>query len=348
MRSRPPAIAYPFLLFTGSLFLVIVTGSPSWSGFALTLGLLLLALSLFVERHTRTVALAGFVVFAGALLVRTLTGNAGRDLRMATPQADHARMVNRLLDERDLAITAARTLGMLHDAAWLRGYVPFASDADAGGIAEAMRAGYDRLHADEGDVPSPVAATYLGLETNGAEDVIEIGDPVRSSTTVIFLHGYAGSFTLPCWEVSRAATRAGMATVCPSIGWHGDWWSREGEAVLKHVVSGLRERGASRFILAGLSNGGAGATQLALRMPGVFSGVLAISGVSHAASPNIPVLVIQGEKDTMASAATAKEYAARAHGQYVGLKAGHFALLMRNEEAMDAMAAWLIRNAGKP
>jgi pimeloyl-ACP methyl ester carboxylesterase len=110
-------------------------------------------------------------------------------------------------------------------------------------------------------------------------------------------------------------------------------------------VALLRKRGITRIYLAGLSNGAAGAARLAPRMRGVFRGLILISGAPRDAdAPDGPVLVMQGRRDQMASALSARAYAGRFGGQYVELDAGHFALLLREEQAMQAIAAWLAKN----
>lgn len=45
----------------------------------------------------------------------------------------------------------------------------------------------------------------------------------------------------------RSAARHGFTTVCPSIGQEGDWWSANGEAILRKTVGFLRRGGATRW-----------------------------------------------------------------------------------------------------
>ena len=136
--------------------------------------------------------------------------------------------------------------------------------------------------------------------------------------------------------------RADLATVCPSTGLKGDWWSASGERTVRATVEDLRRRGVRKFYLAGLSNGGVGATLLAPRMKDTFHGLLLISGASpSAANPGIPVLAVQGQHDTMMPASLVHAYTQRVGGRYVELDAGHFAMLLRAQETGDAVVSWL-------
>jgi pimeloyl-ACP methyl ester carboxylesterase len=236
------------------------------------------------------------------------------------------------VDEADVSVNAARAL------AW----TGFMHDPDVPQLPAVMREAYRRMRAAEGGTPSPVLATYAGLQAPGLQDTIEVGDPQSSLGVVIFLHGFAGSFTLPCWVVSRAAAEAGFATVCPATRWAGDWWSKDGQQVLESTIDELRARGAQRVVLAGLSNGGIGASLLAPRLRTEIAGLIVISGASpEAASPSIPVLAIHGAHDAQISAGVVRAYATRVGGRYVSLDAGHFALLAREVEATAAITAFL-------
>ncbi|MDB5215880.1 MAG: hypothetical protein JWO86_3807, partial [Myxococcaceae bacterium] len=146
------------------------------------------------------------------------------------------------------------------------------------------------------------------------------------------------NFDLPCWQIARAVAPAGVVTACPSTRWVGDWWSPAGEATLRRTVEVLRARGVDRIVLAGLSNGGFGAAKLARRMEGTFAGLVLISGADPATPPaGIPTLVIHGKHDTMTSYESARLYAANAGAKFVTLDAGHFAMLVKGEEADRAI-----------
>ncbi len=211
-------------------------------------------------------------------------------------------------------------------------------------LPDAMRAGYDEMAREEGALPSPVLATYLGLERPGASDAIDFEH--AGADAVVFLHGYAGNFTMSCWLFARAAARAGLATDCPSTSWRGDWWTASGEAIVRERIAALRARGKTRVFLAGLSNGGIGASRLAPRLRGEIAGLVLVSGVApDAGAPGVPTLVLQGRRDAMCSASVARAYATGNGASYVELDDGHFALLVDRDRAARAIADWLAPRA---
>jgi pimeloyl-ACP methyl ester carboxylesterase len=201
-------------------------------------------------------------------------------------------------------------------------------------------------------VASPLVATYLGLEDASAFDVVVVEPPrtqgsAAPDSAVLFLHGYAGGFDLPCWQVASAVARSGAVTACPSTRWVGDWWSPEGEAIVRRTVDMLRARGVARIVLAGLSNGGYGASRIAPRMKGVFAGLVLVSGAAADAPPaGIPTLLLHGTHDTVTSFESSRRYAARTGATLVSLDAGHFAMLVRAEEANRALGDFVAARVG--
>jgi pimeloyl-ACP methyl ester carboxylesterase len=330
-----------FAAIPAALFLLFVLTSPgTWSGIAYALGLVTLTIAgaSLGKSWARKLAAGGAGSIALTIVVRLFTASRGDAMVMNTGTTPGSRFVNRVVDEEDLSVSAARTMRV----------TGFMHDPDVSVLPEEMTSAYARMRAAQGDGPSPVLATYLGLEGPGAYDAIEVGDVEHASGVVVFLHGFAGSFALPCWEVSRAAARVGMATVCPATRWVGDWWNTAGETTLREVVTNLHSRGQKHLILAGLSNGGIGGSLLVTRFPGSFEGFIAISGASpQASAPGIPVLCVQGEYDAQIAASVVRAYATRSGATYVSLPVGHFALLVKEDEVVDAMATWLgVRAAG--
>jgi pimeloyl-ACP methyl ester carboxylesterase len=192
-------------------------------------------------------------------------------------------------------------------------------DPDAPLLADAMRSAYAEMRADENAGRLRVrdaARMWLAPSAEG-------------KVAIVFLHGYGGRFALPCWQVARAA---GAMTACPDVGPEGDWWSKEGERVARAEIDAVRTAGFERVILAGLSNGATGVARLAPRLH--VDGVILVSGADpNAAPPGVPALVVQGRKDAMSSPGRARAYATKAHATYVDLDAGHFALLVKRDEA---------------
>ncbi|MBX3230488.1 MAG: alpha/beta hydrolase [Labilithrix sp.] len=327
--------ALPYLC----VVLLMLTGSPTWSGVAYLAGLGLLLGGLMTlptgERQERRVfgrtwprgiSRGAVVALFAIALVRGCTAGEGATLHFSPD----ARFVDRVVDERDLALPGARVLfasGVLVD--------------DAAEVPTAMREAYSKMHAQEGDVPSPVVATYLGMQSPDAFDtvVIEPRASPRPTSAVIFLHGYAGNFSLPCWQVAEAVSPLGVLTACPSTRWIGDWGSKNGEATVRRTIEALRARGVTTIVLAGLSNGGYGASHLAPRLRGQLAGLVLVSGADPAASDaGVPALLIHGRHDEMVGFWEASAYAARhPRAKLVALDAGHFALLVRSEIANRAL-----------
>jgi pimeloyl-ACP methyl ester carboxylesterase len=150
---------------------------------------------------------------------------------------------------------------------------------------------------------------------------------------VIFLHGFAGGFSLPCWQLAQAAAEVGMATVCPQLGWRGDWWSPNGRRIFEDSLARLRARGAKRIVLAGLSNGGVGASALAGRTRTKLDGLVLISGQGRGAPSGVPTLVLYGRKD--------RHYPGARAARLVSLDGGHFAFLLERERAHAAIVKFL-------
>jgi pimeloyl-ACP methyl ester carboxylesterase len=168
--------------------------------------------------------------------------------------------------------------------------------------------------------PTPAIATYLGLQSSASFDAIVIRPPVQrvaADAAVVFLHGYAGNFYVYCWEMAQAAAPANLLTLCPSVGPDGKWWLAHGNATLKATLEYAHSIGMNRIYLAGLSNGAAGASVLALAHQPRLAGLVLISGASAEQPASIPTLVVQGSTDQMMPAALARAYAARSgHASY--------------------------------
>ena len=309
------------LVLAVPLALFVLTGPPSASGAAYAVGPVVLAAALLgPRRHARRIALAGALLLVLPPIVRVVH----------TKRAGDVRLVDRLLDERDVSLGATRAI------AWTR----FMPDPDVPKLPDAMRAAYDDMDREEGALPSPFVATYLGLERPGASDTIEFDH--EGDDAVVFLHGYAGNFTMSCWLFARAASRAGLATSCPSDGFRGDWWTRDGESIARDAIAKLRARGKKRIFLAGLSNGAIGASRLAPRLRAEIAGLVLVSGAApDAAAPGVPTLVLQGRRDTQIAASVAHGYASRIGAKYVELDGGHFVLLVDRERSARTIADWL-------
>jgi len=71
--------------------------------------------------------------------------------------------------------------------------------------------------------------------------------------------------------------------------------------------------------------------------------VLVSGAESQAPAPRVPVLLVQGKRDTMMPARVMRAYAQHvgALATYFEVDSGHFALLDRHEEVQQAITSWL-------
>jgi pimeloyl-ACP methyl ester carboxylesterase len=188
----------------------------------------------------------------------------------------------------------------------------------------------------------------LNRQTEGAFDTIEIPAPAPGShAALLFLHGYGGNFTLQCWMIAQAARRVGAATFCPSTRLTGDWWSAPGTSIVLETMNRMRARGYDTIVLAGLSNGGVGASRLAPQLRGKIVGLLLVSGAASGASAaGVPTLAIEGARDTMMSPSVVRQYAQRTGAAYAELDGTHFLLIEQPEAMTKRMAVWLAPRFG--
>ncbi|HVJ19688.1 MAG TPA: hypothetical protein VM686_29915 [Polyangiaceae bacterium] len=316
---------------------VVLSPLTPWT-IAYALGLATLAVGLllfaFQRRRARVIAAAGAALLLAVGVLRLVRSQPVPGVRLTSLPGDGgARWVARLLPEQDGSLPAARLLelgGGLNDDEGLR-------------FADILRASYERMGAAS-TTATPAIATYLGLQRATAFDTVVITDPAQTKArdAVIFLHGYAGNFLVYCWEFAQAARKAGFFTVCPSVDSHGAWWSDTAERTLLETLSFVRELGAQRIVLAGLSNGAAGASVLAWRHRKELSGLILISGSrAEQAPPGLPTLVVQGSRDRMMPASDARAYARRSGAHYAEIGGGHLVFLSRHEQVRPVISHFL-------
>lgn len=311
--------------------LAIATGS--W-GFVLVyaLGFTCLGLAAVVTGRWRwRWLIAGMTTLVAAGSVRASQLNDDAPLQVITlPGPAPSRWVDALLPEREGTLLAARLLGL----------------RDGGDELEPLlHAAYVRMDRELGAVPTPAIATYLGLQSAQRFDAVVIeppgSEPARSA--LIFLHGYAGNFAVYCWQVARAARATRTLVVCPSLGPRGDFWTRRGLLTARTALEYVRGRGIQRVVLAGLSNGAVGAGVIARSLAPALDGVILISGAPAGKPAALPLLVIHGTRDGMASPRRARSHAASAgtRANYVALDGGHFVFLSHAERVTAAIGNWL-------
>jgi pimeloyl-ACP methyl ester carboxylesterase len=194
----------------------------------------------------------------------------------------------------------------------------------------------------EGSTPSPIVTTLLNRQDRDGFDTIVVSGPPPTTHAVVFLHGSGGNFTLQCWMVAQAAARAGAATFCPSTRFTGDWWTGPGPAIARETLDDVRARGFDRIVLAGLSNGGVGASRLAPQLRGGIVGLLLVSGAApDAPAAGVPTLALQGAHDGMMTPRVVRTYAERTGATYVELEGTHFVLIEQPEVMTERMGRWL-------
>lgn len=314
-------------------------GLSLWSG-ALAVGVLLLALGAFTRATGR--ALSPRLLGAGTLFVllpffvRLLIVRGSEQTNLTTLPADSGpSWLSRIYPEPDGARLMA---GVLGGARTLR-------DPEAARFGEILAAAYERTDPSASLQPTPAIGTYLGQQSPSGFETIVIRPPERrvaADGAVVFLHGYAGSFYVYCWEMAQAASAANLLTLCPATGPSGTWWDDSGAEIVRQTLEYANTIGMNRVYLAGLSNGAAGASVLVSKFQRRFAGLLLISGGRAPVPPSLPVLVVQGAKDAMMPASHARAYAARGHDvTYHEVPGGHFVFLSDVERVRPAIAAFL-------
>jgi esterase/lipase len=289
----------------------------------------------------RNIAGTGLILLALTVVGRLLFAGYGPTTMTTLPGGGESRWLGRVFDEQDACLVGA--LGLVRQ--W-----SFLPPTERAQLVPAMHDAYVAMRASEGITASPVVDTLLGRQRPDAFDAL-VAEPRVSppKAAVVFLHGYAGSFTLECWMIAEAARAIDAATVCPATSFDGRWWTPEGERTLRATLAYVEARGIERVYLAGLSNGGIGASRLAPRLAPSLAGLILISGTSpDGSTARLPTLVVQGESDTNVSAAGARAFAARNGATYAGSAGGHFVMMVRRTEVQETIAAWLKKTSGLP
>jgi pimeloyl-ACP methyl ester carboxylesterase len=254
------------------------------------------------------------------------------------PDQSGPRWLNRIFDEQDIVLFGAR----------IGGYLGLVTRTESEGLVPAFIATQNKMAG--ATALSPFLLTYLNQQSATAFDAVvaEPSDGTKPKLGIIFLHGYGGNFTLQCWLISHAGERVGALTVCPSTGPLGAWWTPQGQAILKQTLTYLQGRGIQRVYLAGLSNGGIGASHLASRFESELAGLILICGADpNATITKLPVLVLQGEDDERIPASLSERYvaAAGATATYLPLPGDHFVMLKQADKLQDAIAEWIGKQA---
>lgn len=250
------------------------------------------------------------------------------------PENGSPYFLNRLFDEQDILLFGARF-------AQITGLI---SQRESTDLVPALYEASEAIKKQGGTSLSPMMKTYAMLQSPRSFDMIVSPGGKDNQSAIIFLHGFGGNTTLKCWIISQAAGRNGMMTVCPSIGFIGDWWSESGETTVSETIKYLHTNGIKKIYLAGLSNGGVGTSLLSTKFRKDLAGLIFISGSDPEGSNiDLPVLMIQGDKDERMPAPMMKEYANRVskNSRYEELAGDHLVLIKRRKEVEKIISDWL-------
>ena len=328
MRRLARALGILIALVAFPLSILSVTTPVSTIGFIYVVGTVI-TIGGMMTAPSRVHDLRGMIVACG---IRIATAGHSASISMSRGD-DDTPLLDRLLPESDVATTSAR-------AVILAGILPA---NDTRNLVPTLRDSFAKMDAGEGPYPSPILRTSLGLQTKSGYDVIEIVSPSpQTHDAVLFLHGYGGNFTLQCWAVARASKIANATTFCPSTRLWGDWWRGDGPAIVDDMLKKLEARGFDRILLAGLSNGGLGASALAPKFAKRIVGLLLISGaMTGAPAAGVPTIAFEGSRDGMMPPSVVKNYAEKTGASYVELDGTHFLLLEKLDVITPKMAAFM-------
>jgi hypothetical protein len=303
---------------------------PSWSLACYGASFVLLSLSRASAnlRIVRMLRGCGGLLLVGTMLLRSWLALHNPQVVLHSVRGPLLRTLAALFDEQDLALLGAHALPL----------TSFAGDPELSGIIPALRTSFANMRKQVGDAPTLSLLDLLGAP-EGSHDSLRFAARGEEKGAVIFLHGFGGAFTLPCFLVERAASDAGFSTSCPALNAHGDWWSSAGQAIVRTEIGELRARGVKRIVLAGLSNGAVGARAIAQRSRAALSGLLLISGgVRGSYPPGLPLLVLVGRSDRQFAPPRGD---LPASSRLALLEGGHFVLMTHEAEAHAAMRSWL-------
>lgn len=345
LRTLPLLAGFLLALPLLPLFILALMTPVTVSGGLYLLGGLLVALGFILAAwrpKVLLIALSGLAIILAVATTRlSLTRNEDAKLKVIVlPANKGTRPINVLIDERDSLLFGEAILN-------LSGGV---SPREHEGIIPALSAVYREAGAANSTFPSPIVSTYLGLQKPWAFDAVVVEPPGERSMPVgvLFLHGFMGNVSIQCWQIARAVERVSPLTICPSTSWIGDWWTPQGEAIVRTCFAYLRERGIERIYLGGFSNGGNGVGSLvsALASEQGLNGLFFIAGMRNAErvrDTGLPVLVIQGIHDDRISVEYARQFAGEigAQGTYVELGADHFLIIKQPQQVQAAIRTWL-------
>ena len=258
------------------------------------------------------------------------------------PGPSGPRLLNRILNEQDVVLFGAQVAP----------YLGAISPSEETSLDSKFSQTFNEMKIAGVTPLSPFLTTYLNQQHPTAFDALvaepDSGTPPESG--IIFLHGFGGNFTLQCWLIAQAGYSIDAVTVCPSTSPDGAWWNSDGQTILKETITYLHQRGVKRIYLAGLSNGGIGATRLADPFKKDLVGLILISGADPTAKiTEMPVLVLHGKSDERIPVSMMGQYASAAgmNAAYHLFEGDHFLLLKQADQVQKVMIEWLRQQESK-
>ena len=281
--------------------------------------------------------LAGSTLAIITVGIRIFLPPSGTRVNLITlPGQARPRLLNRIFNEQDIVLFGAQAAP----------YMGAVSPSEKKSLDTKFSETFEEMKLQEVTALSPFLTTYLNLQSPQRFDAV-IAEP-RPGTSpragIVFLHGFGGNFTLQCWLVAATGDQIDAITVCPSTGPSGNWWNSQGQSILQETLSYLRQRGVERIFLAGLSNGGIGASRLAEQLQQDIVGLILISGADpNAAITELPVLLLHGKYDERIPVSVMEQYASAAGSSatYHLFEGDHFLLLKEADQVQKAMIDWL-------
>jgi pimeloyl-ACP methyl ester carboxylesterase len=335
------ALALPLLALIGMAVFLPITRS----GIGYLFGALIVVIGLILApRLSRyhILVIVGMIVVAlvAGVRISLLGQDSASSLKMiALPSERETAWVNFLVDEQD---------GLIFGEALFH-RIGGATDNEHEGLTSALLTAYTEMR-QEGNFPSPVVSTYLGLQRPGHFDVVVVEPEEPTQFAVVFLHGYMGNVAAQCWEIAQAVKKLGGVTICPSTKWTGEWWQPNGQAILRATFDYVRARGIERIYLGGFSNGGFGISRLASRWKEEkgLAGLFFIDGFTNGTEireVGLPVLIIEGAQDERVPVAAARQFALEVGdlGTYAEIKGDHFLIMKQPAAVQREIESWLAR-----
>ncbi len=358
--------------------LLIVLVADTWAGrwfglwalvFAITPWALIRARSAARWRKAALGLSVGWIVLGGGVLWNlpdgNMTGSHRAMNKYAQPGASFSRRApGNWLPEID-QLSAGFTIMPAADRLFTAG--------QSAELKAAARDVYRELNADPdfaqlGSVMTGAYGELLGLPRPPAHSYVYVPaglDRTKPSPVLVFFHGYGGNFTGYLWVLSKVADRAGCILVAPSNGL-GNWRAEESALGFDRALQAAAEVAVidkRRVAVAGLSNGGLAASQLARRRGSAISSLILISPVfdrdairpSASSAPwnGLKVLVISGDRDDRiprqyveSKIGALGDLGATVSSEFVP-DADHFLIFTHRRRLQDSLVAWLRQDAGK-